>query len=61
MRDEPVLTEVADGLWVRQSEWVWTNSIVLREGDGLILIGRGRARQRPRRASCSPATCSPIS
>jgi glyoxylase-like metal-dependent hydrolase (beta-lactamase superfamily II) len=35
------LTEVADGVWVRQSEWVWTNSIVVRTDDGLILIDPG--------------------
>jgi glyoxylase-like metal-dependent hydrolase (beta-lactamase superfamily II) len=35
------LKQVADGVWVRQSEWVWTNSIVVREGDGLILIDPG--------------------
>jgi glyoxylase-like metal-dependent hydrolase (beta-lactamase superfamily II) len=38
---EPVLTQVADGVWVRQSEWVWTNSIVVRGEDGLILIDPG--------------------
>src|SRR5690242_10985481 len=36
-----MLTEVADGVWVRQSAWVWTNSIVVREEDGLILIDPG--------------------
>jgi glyoxylase-like metal-dependent hydrolase (beta-lactamase superfamily II) len=36
-----MLTEVADGVWVRQSEWVWTNSIVVRGDDGLILIDPG--------------------
>src|SRR3954454_19263797 len=35
------LNQVADGVWVRQSEWVWTNSIVVRAGDGLILIDPG--------------------
>jgi hypothetical protein len=30
------LNQVADGVWVRQSEWVWTNSIVVRADDGLI-------------------------
>jgi glyoxylase-like metal-dependent hydrolase (beta-lactamase superfamily II) len=35
------LTEVADGVWVRQSEWVWTNSIVVRGNDGLIVIDPG--------------------
>src|SRR5262245_33006558 len=38
---ERMLTEVADGVWVRQSEWVWTNSIVVRGEDGLILIDPG--------------------
>jgi glyoxylase-like metal-dependent hydrolase (beta-lactamase superfamily II) len=36
-----VLTQVADGVWVRQSEWVWTNSIVVRSEDGLILVDPG--------------------
>jgi glyoxylase-like metal-dependent hydrolase (beta-lactamase superfamily II) len=36
-----VLSEVADGVWVRQSEWVWTNSIVLRAEAGLILVDPG--------------------
>jgi glyoxylase-like metal-dependent hydrolase (beta-lactamase superfamily II) len=36
-----VLNEVADGVWVRQSEWVWTNSIVVRGDDGLIVIDPG--------------------
>jgi glyoxylase-like metal-dependent hydrolase (beta-lactamase superfamily II) len=36
-----VLNEVADGVWVRQSEWVWTNSIAVRADDGLILIDPG--------------------
>jgi glyoxylase-like metal-dependent hydrolase (beta-lactamase superfamily II) len=36
-----LLTQVADGVWVRQSEWVWTNSIVVRGEDGLILIDPG--------------------
>lgn len=35
---EPMLTQVADSVWVRQSEWVWTNSIAVRGEDGLILI-----------------------
>jgi glyoxylase-like metal-dependent hydrolase (beta-lactamase superfamily II) len=35
------LTEVADGVWVRQSEWVWTNSIVVRGEEGLIVIDPG--------------------
>ena len=36
-----MLTEVADGVWVRQSEWVWTNSIVVRGDGGLILVDPG--------------------
>jgi glyoxylase-like metal-dependent hydrolase (beta-lactamase superfamily II) len=35
------LNQVADGVWVRQSEWVWTNSTVVRGEDGLILIDPG--------------------
>src|SRR5580692_9088345 len=36
-----MLTQVADGVWVRQSAWVWTNSIVVRGEDGLILVDPG--------------------
>lgn len=25
-----MLNQVADGVWVRQSEWVWSNAIVVR-------------------------------
>lgn len=35
------LNQVADGVWVRQSDWVWTNSIVVRGEDGLILVDPG--------------------
>ncbi|MEU3465541.1 MBL fold metallo-hydrolase [Streptomyces sp. NPDC006733] len=35
------LHEVADGVWVRQSEWVWSNSIVVRGEEGLVLIDPG--------------------
>ncbi len=35
------LNQVADGVWVRQSEWVWTNSIVVRGEDGLVLVDPG--------------------
>jgi glyoxylase-like metal-dependent hydrolase (beta-lactamase superfamily II) len=38
---EPMLTQVADGVWVRQSEWVWTNTIAVRGEDGLILVDPG--------------------
>jgi glyoxylase-like metal-dependent hydrolase (beta-lactamase superfamily II) len=35
------LVQVAEGVWVRQSAWMWTNSIVVRGDDGLILIDPG--------------------
>jgi hypothetical protein len=38
---DAMLTQVADGVWVRQSAWVWTNSIVVRAEDGLILVDPG--------------------
>ena len=36
-----MLNEVADGVWVRQSEWVWSNATVVRADDGLILVDPG--------------------
>jgi glyoxylase-like metal-dependent hydrolase (beta-lactamase superfamily II) len=36
-----MLTKVADGVWVRQSEWMWANSIVVRGGDGLVVVDPG--------------------
>jgi len=36
-----MLNEVADGVWVRQSEWVWSNAIVVRGEDELILVDPG--------------------
>jgi glyoxylase-like metal-dependent hydrolase (beta-lactamase superfamily II) len=36
-----VLTEVADGVWVRQSGWVWSNAVVLRGDDGLVVVDPG--------------------
>jgi glyoxylase-like metal-dependent hydrolase (beta-lactamase superfamily II) len=36
-----MLTQVADAVWVRQSEWVWTNAIVVRGKAGLILVDPG--------------------
>ncbi len=36
-----MLTQVADGVWIRQSEWVWTNSIVVRGDDGLVVVDPG--------------------
>jgi glyoxylase-like metal-dependent hydrolase (beta-lactamase superfamily II) len=38
-----VLTQVADGVWVRQSDWVWTNSIAVHGERGLILVDPGIA------------------
>lgn len=35
------LEQVADGVWVRQSEWVWSNSVVVRGEDGLIVVDPG--------------------
>ena len=29
-----MLNQVADGVWVRQSEWVWSNAIVVRGQGG---------------------------
>src|ERR1044072_9093241 len=36
-----MLGEVADGVWVRQSEWVWSNATVVRGDEGLILVDPG--------------------
>ncbi|QJY47603.1 MBL fold metallo-hydrolase [Pseudonocardia broussonetiae] len=36
-----MLTQVADGVWVRQSEWVWTNSVVVRGDAGLVVVDPG--------------------
>jgi glyoxylase-like metal-dependent hydrolase (beta-lactamase superfamily II) len=36
-----VLNEVADGVWVRQSEWVWSNAVVVRGDGGLVLVDPG--------------------
>jgi glyoxylase-like metal-dependent hydrolase (beta-lactamase superfamily II) len=36
-----MLNQVADGVWVRQSEWVWSNAIVVRGERGLILVDPG--------------------
>src|SRR3954471_18217982 len=38
-----MLTEVADGVWVRQSEWVWSNATVVRGVTGLVLVDPGIA------------------
>ncbi|SEF29657.1 Glyoxylase, beta-lactamase superfamily II [Amycolatopsis pretoriensis] len=36
-----MLKQVADGVWVRQSEWVWSNTTVIRTDDGLVLVDPG--------------------
>src|SRR5438309_3590702 len=36
-----MLNQVADGIWVRQSAWVWSNAIVVRGEGGLILVDPG--------------------
>ena len=35
------LNQVADGVWVRQSEWVWSNAIAVRGESGLTLVDPG--------------------
>jgi glyoxylase-like metal-dependent hydrolase (beta-lactamase superfamily II) len=36
-----MLTEVADGVWVRQSAGVWSNATIIRTHDGLVLVDPG--------------------
>ncbi|KDN21369.1 MBL fold metallo-hydrolase [Amycolatopsis rifamycinica] len=36
-----MLNQVADGVWVRQSDWVWSNTTVVRTDDGLVLVDPG--------------------
>ncbi len=36
-----MLSQVADGVWVRQSAWVWSNAIVVGADSGLILVDPG--------------------
>jgi glyoxylase-like metal-dependent hydrolase (beta-lactamase superfamily II) len=36
-----VLNQVAEGVWVRQSAWVWSNAIVVRGEGGLVLVDPG--------------------
>jgi glyoxylase-like metal-dependent hydrolase (beta-lactamase superfamily II) len=36
-----MLNPVADGVWVRQSAWVWSNAIVVRGASGLVLVDPG--------------------
>lgn len=36
-----MLKQVADGVWVRQSEWVWSNAVVVRGEAGLVLVDPG--------------------
>jgi glyoxylase-like metal-dependent hydrolase (beta-lactamase superfamily II) len=36
-----MLSEVADGVWVRQSAWVWSNATVVLADDGLVVVDPG--------------------
>jgi glyoxylase-like metal-dependent hydrolase (beta-lactamase superfamily II) len=36
-----VLNQVAEGVWVRQSAWVWSNATVVRAEGGLVLVDPG--------------------
>src|SRR5215470_7162659 len=36
-----MLHQVVDGVWVRQSAWVWSNAIVVRGEGGLVLVDPG--------------------
>jgi glyoxylase-like metal-dependent hydrolase (beta-lactamase superfamily II) len=36
-----MLDQVADGVWVRQSGWVWSNAIAVRAEGGLVLVDPG--------------------
>ncbi|MFF0265806.1 MBL fold metallo-hydrolase [Kribbella sp. NPDC004536] len=36
-----MLKQVGDGVWVRQSGWVWSSSTVVRGDDGLVLVDPG--------------------
>src|SRR3954465_2808293 len=36
-----MLNQVADGVWIRQSAWVWSNAIAVRGEGGLILVDPG--------------------
>jgi glyoxylase-like metal-dependent hydrolase (beta-lactamase superfamily II) len=36
-----MLKQVADGVWVRQSGWVWSNAGVVQADDGLVLVDPG--------------------
>src|SRR5690242_17926894 len=36
-----MLNQVADGVWVRQSAWVWSNASVVRGEGGLVLVDPG--------------------
>jgi glyoxylase-like metal-dependent hydrolase (beta-lactamase superfamily II) len=35
------MKQVATGVWVQQSEWVWTNTTLLRSQEGLVLVDPG--------------------
>src|SRR6266566_9627034 len=56
-----MLNQVADGVWVRQSEWVWSNAIVVR-GEGSArspTILTDRVLTIPPCGVARPARCPP--
>src|SRR5919197_771724 len=53
------LNQVADGVWVRQSEWVWTNSIAVRGEDGGAHVA-GEARERAQAMAAESASGIPL-
>jgi glyoxylase-like metal-dependent hydrolase (beta-lactamase superfamily II) len=36
-----MLNQVAEGVWVRQSQWVWSNAVVVRGDEGLVVVDPG--------------------
>jgi glyoxylase-like metal-dependent hydrolase (beta-lactamase superfamily II) len=36
-----MLSQVADGVWVRQSAWVWSNAVVVQADAGVVLVDPG--------------------
>lgn len=35
------MEQVADGVWVQQSEWVWTNTTVVETEEGVVIVDPG--------------------
>ena len=57
-----MLSEVADGVWVRESAWVWSNAVVVRADDGLVLVDPGIDGDELRRAARTTwmRSCLPV-